>query len=569
MEALAWLIRTGARNRLRRRLRRARQPRYLLAMLAGLAYFWLLLWRRQSEAPIGAIPLDGTVHLTYALALAMLAASWWILGSDEPALHFTGAEVQMLFPAPLSRRALVLYRLIQTELVVLVSALIWTLLLARMAGPPLLRGVAFWVVLTTLYLHRVGASLTRASAVEHGVAGLRRAAAAIVVVGGGLVAVLWSVVALAPVLRAELAAGRPFAAAGNVLAAPAVKLVLFPFRMLLAPIFAATPGEWLRMIWPAALLMAAHVPWILRADTAFEESAADAAMRRARSLDRARQPGSPAARGAGRWRIRLPLRPTGRPAVAIIWKNVLAMMRTMSARTILPLVVLLIVAVSLAGLIAPDARGALALVGTAALALAALLAVLGPLWLRNDLRLDMLSLEVLRTAPLRGATLVRAEIAGSTLLLTTAQLALTTLAFVAVPRGTALALLDANRSLVLVCLVLTLPALNAAGLTIQNAAALLFPGWLRLGLTRPTGIEALGQGILTGIGSLLSLFILVALPLLIAGSTAWIVVSAVGVWAFVPCAVFGSLLVLAELWGMTAWMGRVFERTEPLEAQAR
>ena len=86
----------------------------------------------------------------------------------------------------------------------------------------------------------------------------------------------------------------------------------------------------------------------------------------------------------------------------------------------------------------------------------------------------------------------------------------------------------------LACLVLTLPVLNAAAVAVQNAAALLFPAWQRLGLTRPTGVEALGQGILAGAGSVLVLVLLLVLPLLIAGSTTWIVVSAVGGWAFIP-----------------------------------
>lgn len=567
MGALLWLVRTGARNRAVRRLRRIRQPRYLIAMLAGIAYFWFLLWRPQGDGRLGMAPVDGTVHLGYALALALLAMSWWLLGSDEPALHFTGAEVQLLFPAPVSRRQLVAYRILQTQLVVLVSATIWTLLLARMAGPAVLRGIAFWVVLTTLYLHRVGASLTRASALEHGAAGLRRSALAIVLVGAGLAAVLWSVMSLAPVLRVEMAAGDLGAAFADLLGAPAMKAVLLPFRLLLAPIFAESAGEWLHTIWPAALILAVHYPWVLRTDIAFEESAADAAAKRARSLAATRLRGGPPARTSRLRRFRLPLAPHGQPAVAIIWKNVIALARTVSGVTLVVLGILTATALFIAAQIAPSSHGLLGLIGYAALALAGTLTLFGPFWVRGDLRLDLLSLEILRTAPLRGAAVVRAEIAGPALILTLGQLALLLLAVVSIPRGAALSLIDANRGIVLLCLVLTLPVLNAAAVTVQNAAALLFPAWQRLGLTRPSGVEALGQGILAGAGSVLVLFLLLLLPLLIGGSTAWIVVSAVGVWAFIPCAAFGSLLVLAELWGVTAWLGRLFERTEPLETR--
>ena len=49
---------------------------------------------------------------------------------------------------------------------------------------------------------------------------------------------------------------------------------------------------------------------------------------------------------------------------------------------------------------------------------AALTLVIGPQWIRNDLRSDLLKLDLLRSYPLPGRAVVAAETAASTLVLT-------------------------------------------------------------------------------------------------------------------------------------------------------
>ena len=50
-------------------------------------------------------------ELLSTCALALFTAKWWLLGSTNSALAFTPAEVQLLFPAPIRRRTLVLYKI--------------------------------------------------------------------------------------------------------------------------------------------------------------------------------------------------------------------------------------------------------------------------------------------------------------------------------------------------------------------------------------------------------------------------------------------------------------------------
>jgi hypothetical protein len=142
-----------------------------------------------------------------------------------------------------------------------------------------------------------------------------------------------------------------------------------------------------------------HYLWVLRTDTAFEESAAAAGERRARAAQ--------ALRAGGGWRsYSRALRPeagkrkrtapaafhlalVGRPETALVWKNLTFARRNFSRST--PAVV----AGSAISLIAMFQGGgaspgeALKQVGSLALLFGGFLVVAGPLWVRNDLRMDL------------------------------------------------------------------------------------------------------------------------------------------------------------------------------------
>lgn len=563
---LWWLLGRTTRNRWQRRARRARQPRYAIAVLAGLAYFWLVLYRPGRQVSLGAAPRDGTLHLAYALGFALLVASWWLFGSDQAALNFSQAEVELLFPAPVTRRQLVALKLLQAQLVVVFSVCIWVLLLWRMPGSSVLRAVSLWMVFSILLLHRVGASLVRESAAEHGAAGARRHAGAFVVLAIAAAVIEWGIVGQIGALRAGLAAGDPLAAGAAVLHSPTTMAVLYPFRLVLAPLFTVTAGEWAWAAWPPLLILIAHYVWVLRTDAAFEEAAAENAARRARMLVARRgRSRVVVARSAGR--LRLPLAAGGRPEVAFIWKNTLALGRTISVRTLIAIAIVLVAALAFTRAVMPEQQSLGGIVGRVALGLSGMLVLAGPLWVRNDLRLDMMQLELLRSYPVRGATLVRAEIGASLGMLGGLQMALVLVAFVALPAGDALlrgvdATSFASRTALLVVLAIVLPVASALGLAVQNAGALLFPAWMRLGLSRPGGIEAVGQSILTMFGSVVMVTLLLLGPGIFGGVLAALAVARAGLWGLVPGALLGAALVIAELWGITAWLGRVFERTE-------
>ena len=566
-DALRYLLWHSARNRLRGQIARLKRPRYLLAVLAGGLYFGTLLFNSRMPSPLAGSTSSEIGQLIYTSLIFITIASGWVLGSDRPALVFSEAEVQLLFPAPLTRAALVRYKVAQAQVVVLFSVIIWVVLLRRGGtGLPFwMRAISLWIILSTLYLHCVGALLVRTSAVAHGTRGLRNNAIPIAVVTAAIAAVGWTIVRAIPTVRAAMQLGDGAQALQHLTASQPLAAILFPFRLLVAPLFADTSVHWLLAILPAFALMVAHYPWVTRTDAAFEEAVADAAAKRARAIaatrDTRRRPTAMAEGAVPRpW---FPLEPTGHPATAIVWKNVLAYTRALRLTTL----VLLVCGVAVIGTAVYSEVGDwsdLAQIGEVLCAIPiVMLVILGPGFVRADLRQDLLQLDQLRSYPLRGSMIVAAEIASTTLILTAMQYLL--LAFAAT-----LASFDARAPVpiapaVLIALV-ALPTLNAISLTVANGAALLFPGWVRLGDGRAAGIEAMGQNVLAIFISLIITFLAMIPPVLIAslvaGAVSALSTHAMNVWSFVPAAPVGALVVVGELWLVINWLGRVFARTD-------
>jgi hypothetical protein len=109
-----------------------------------------------------------------------------------------------------------------------------------------------------------------------------------------------------------------------------------------------------------------------------------------------------------------------------------------------------------------------------------------------------------------------------------------------------------------------LVALNAANFTLHNGAALLYPGWVKLGEHGPGGIEATGQMMLTGVATLLGLALLLVLPALGGAVGYFVAGSDLGTGVLVGL-VAATALLAAETWFMIAGLGRAFEKVEPTQ----
>jgi ABC-2 type transport system permease protein len=562
----------SARNRVIRQLRRLRSPRYAIAVLVGLAYFYFIFggWTRpDGEAALGAHYLVGARAIG-PLFLGLLAAWWWLWGGHRRGLILTPAETHLLVPAPVRRRDIVRFKVLQAQLPILFSAFIGALVTRATELPWPLRFLSIWVMLATLHQHQIAASLVHAAAGEHGGAALRRHRVPLVLFTAALV-VLVSAVARS-VLEIRAAPGVEFALGRlvEVMAEPAPRIVLAPFRLLLDPLLATSPGAWLPAFLIAVVVLGAHYAWLQQTDAAFEESAAMQGEQAAARIAAVKSGGfsrlrfSRADRPTRLSQPLLPLPPLGPPAYAVLWKNILYMQRAVRPLAIMAALVAVLV---IAGptIFSSDApQQALRRVGFLLLGFSAVVMVVGPLAVRNDLRMDLRHIEALRTYPVRGRDLVAAEVAAAALTITAVLLPLAAAGIIAlIGAGT---LTAASGLLLLLLATAVLPPLCALGVTIQNAIALLYPGWARIGDHGSGGMEAVGQNLLTLIGSLLLLVLCAIPPLLVAAAVG-------GPLALISTALAGPAALLAaaaavsaEVWLLFRWLGRLYDRTDPVAA---
>lgn len=560
--ALVFLSLRTARNRITKQISRLKTPRYAVAAVFGVGYMALVFGGGFSDSGAAGMNQPSiSLSVVFAIGLAATVWFWWLGPPPLGALAFQPAEVQFLFPAPLSRRQLIGYRLVRSQLGLLITCVIWTVLARRWGtgASPLLRFASTWALLTVVGLHRIGAALVLAGPGR----GARRAAQW---VGRGVAAASAAVVAWYSIIPGLLLWRDQGADAGfdrlvASLGSTPARFAFAPFRILVAPLTAESFDGW---IGPFGLLVGigvAHLVWVLGMNVAFEEVAATAAANLARRVAamKAGQGGIGAitAPKASK-RTRLPLAPVGQPAVAIVWKNTLAFLRSGAFRTVMILTGFLLVAAQLASGNGDDRGSAPLALSLATFAVMSL--VMGPRLVRNDLRHDLQSLALLKTYPLSGKAIVAAQIASPTALLVGFQVVLLVAAVVVFPGGGWL--VDPATTVAAVAVTpLLLVSLNGMSVAIQNGAALLFPGWVRLGADSG-GFEAIGQNMLVTFGAFFVLVAAMVLPALV-GAAAWYSLGAFTPLGIAGAGVAGSLVLGLEVALLIGALGRVFERTDP------
>ena len=562
---LAW---RSAHNRVSRQLRHLRSPRYVAALLLGLAYLWFVVIAQRPAPAAGELADSRWLELVGALALLGAVAWGWIFGVERRVLAFSPAEVTFLFSGPVSRRGLIQFKLLRSQLLILFNALLWTLILSheRFGVSPWLRVISIWVLLTTLSFHRLGASFVRTSLAEHGRLGLRHRVVSLVVLGAVLIALTWSIADALPRL-AGADARTPLgflSALGEAAAEPLPTALTYPFRVMIRPLTAPSVSAWLNALWPALILLLLHYVWVVRSDTAFEEAAAAASLQRAQAVSE-RRAGRPAPRAAGRVTPPLfRLAPEGWPAGAILWKNLVAVTRTQRVRNVaLALAVGAVIVTALSF----QPEGTLAeIAGWFAVTWAGAMTVIGPQWVRNDLRSDLLKLDMLRSYPLRGWSVVIAEVGASALVLTLIQLSLLVIGYLAFLGNQSMVPALDERTVLLFAAFVFLPGINLLGMIIQNGAALLYPAWVHLGSGRPGGVEALGQNMLMMVVFVALLAVTLLLPVAIGGGAFLLLHRAINGWAALPATVLALGTMAFEAALLVDWLGRLFERTDPATA---
>jgi hypothetical protein len=558
------------KNRIRKTLRRLREPRYLVGAALAVLYLSSFLGRafvRGSHGtPLPEIPFDVMPYVDaglFVVAVVVLGASW--IFKSQPTLRFTESEIQLLFPAPLSRRDVLNYKLTTGLIRVAGGALISTLFIARNG---LLNPLQLWLAAVlafgTVWLHLVGIGLTKSSLREHGKAGWRLQA--------GTLAVLLVVVALLaraalqklPPIPHPLEPGSFTEWMGTLLTTRPLAWLLVPVKAIVRVAVAKDPasfGQWLVV---ALGVLGVHYLWVVRQDAAFEEAALRSAEERAQTKA-ARASGRRGPKvGAKLRRAWLPLGATGRPELAIAWKNTIACQRLYA----LPLFIFAVAFAVPVGSVVFAVLGErshsdlLFAAGAVCGALSLILSLSAPMMLRADLRQEVKQLDILRALPLRGWQVVAAELLGPALLLALLQASLVAAALVLSAAGHSTIAWRWRLSAAVAALVVG-PLLGAAMLLVQNLAVVLFPAWVS---TEPgqRGLEAMGQRLLSMLGTLL----VMAVGLLPSGIAGGLVGMAL-TWAGLPAlalavgAVAGAVVLAAELVLGVHLAGRAFDSLDP------
>jgi ABC-2 type transport system permease protein len=549
------------RNRIVSRLKRLRNVRYLVSFLVGMAYLWFTAFRHLFSArsplqhmgiPTNALFLDFASVLV--LALMILA---WALPEQSAGLRFSEAEIQFLFPAPITRRQLLLYKVLRAQPQVFISAALMTFFMFR-GG----KFIGLWICFIVLSIYFTFVALARARLKLMGIGFLIRLPAIFAVVVGVSYS-LWRTVDLAVFrgMGAKMKPGR-FPDLPALFHGPVADAILFVPRLFAHAVLPVSVPQLLASC--GILLVTALVFFELAARTnvAFEEASIHASQKSA--ARRARMNQQRIGKHVTFPRIPAPFRipPGARPEVAIYWKNLTAGLRISSPW----LLIMAACALYFLGqsYFSPEPAVRTTIAGLA-LMLAALFPFLGSAVFTQDMRLDLPRIELLKSYPIAGERLVAAEIAAPLTFVAVVEIMMLTVAAIILhaaelPAKTSFL---ATPQFVTVALMFATP-ICAAQLLIRNAVPILLPGWAMRAPDEQRGFIVMGQRLLMTVGNLLVLlFVLLPAACIVGPGLLMAKFWFHGSMPLVALTtVLGAALLFFEVWLGIRFLGRQFEKID-------
>lgn len=577
LRALLYLRSHTLRNLVVSRTRRLRQPKYFAAFAVGALYFWFFFLRpmflpaQAHHLPIDPVAVPAhfapVLFAAAALAFCLVLAFGWIVPGPPRSLSFSEAEIAFLFPAPITRRRLVHYKLLSSQIAIFITSLFFTLLTRRwsfLGGNLLTHALGWWLILSTVNLHFTGAALTLLRLDRDGENRSRRWLPALAALGVVALAVLvWLGHAPPPSSATGNSFEYPVRYLAAVFSTPPLPWLLWPAQAVLHPFFAATTAEFLGALAPAALVLLVHYLWVVRIDAPFAEASIMQAQRRSARVAAWRG-------GASRGRsARSGPRPgpfalasTGRPEIAFLWKNLLST-RSFFRPRVAVWSALILASLCLWLRERPDYAPFQIMLLTVGAIFTGYTWLIGPQLARQDLRSDLGNTDIFKTYPLHGWQVVLGQLLTPTAILTVLLwlgllvvslcLPVSRLAWLTPPVHVAATLAAA----------LLVPFLCVVQLLIPTAATVLFPAWYHAtrGLATTRGIEVLGQRLIFVAGQLATVLVAI-IPVAVTGAavlflTQWLIglTSAVLLAAFVMAALLTGEIALG-----LHWLGRRFER---------
>jgi hypothetical protein len=592
---LQWMQLKG---RVVRSIRLLRQPKYLVGFIVGAG--WMGLWVVRpllksklilESAPGNQFGMEflPAIHQFAALFVTVALPLPWLLPWGRLGFPFRESELTMLLQAPLSRRQVIQYGLLKSELGVLLSGFILPLFVGLGGlGSRLLMGCGTWILFEFWHLNGRWRALfnLRQTEIPAALARTRRLALTIGLLGFYAVALL----ALRQfVTQVGIAlSGTDYRHVAASLAAvtwpPLLKALSTPAWWLTAPMFAGGGTAFVVAAAPMLLVILAQREIVLRSKARFEERALEHAMKEKAKKSPTRRFEKISSRARSKRPFEIDRR--GPPEVALVWKNAMRVSRARWTRIAYVGAALWIgIAVLPALLTLHDVTyGVLAVIGVVPMIILPLLA--GMTW-NNDLRTELAHIDLVRTWPVSARQFVLAEVLSPAILSFAgaafgAGVVLTSLfgsrlrealtgqrsELVLLPRAGEFMGVDTGLATVLL-FASFLPMAAAVSFfssALQNLATLFVPAWMAHSADRSHGIAAFGQRMLfsaaLGLALLLALIPSALLVGAVAGVQWWLGIPW-SAWAFPLWGVLAAAPPIALGWLMVQVAGRLWERLDP------
>ncbi|MFT5287022.1 MAG: ABC-2 type transport system permease protein [Planctomycetota bacterium] len=495
--AVTYYARSTARNKMLASLRRLRQPKYLIGVIAIGFYIWLFLFRNDAVDKV----LGGGEKRQIAstvLTLAMLAQllPGWITGGRG--LLFNEADVQFLFPRPLSRFQLLMFKLFLSQTGVLFTSLFFAMIFAGEDTPSFVRFAGgFWLLQTTVTTHLLLFGLVRGR-----ITSLLRYLPGIALLCVFLMCVISAWLQTGGILSLS-------DALAFTQTAP-LSTLLVPFNAITAPAVSNTREAFvLGSIIPLVSIIG-HLIIIRFANLPFEERAIEVASK----IKNVRKNGLRGLRSKKKLVLAKPGSPwslaeLGPVWKALVWKNVISITR-LSGMAMLGIVAGFVLLAYLVNSTAGDLLDGVGAtrVGFIMLAIVAYISFLGPALIRVDLRIDIPHFDVLKSMPIRARSLIFGEIMGTVTILWALQIVVCVVAAVFIVEEDNQVFAWSLKAPILAAGLIGLLAFNFILLTMENLTALWMPGFVRLGRGVKPSLDQMGPYILGALMKLTAMLVL-------------------------------------------------------------
>lgn len=542
IRAFLFVTLRSLKNRVIHRLRMLKQPRYLIGGILAILWFSQFFLRgAHTRRPLhfgqwSAMMIDG---LAIPVLLVMLLA--WLVPNQS--LAFAPGEAHFLFGAPLSRRQILLYKIIRSQISVFISVLVMTFFRLPVAA-----AVGVWVCFTTMGIYMMFVELSRARLRVLGVRTVWQVLA---------IAVILALVVTAFVLYSHKPVGKatPFDA-------PILRAILFLPGLFAHAVLARTLVE---IATYAAAMFALGALLLLIASSLrvpFEEIALDASERQLRRQERRKEFRDGTWVAARRMPAPFRLKENASPEVAIFWKNMVGVVRMsfpFIAICLSAFVLLFVLGVFALG----EGVGRITC-GGLSLFMALMLFFGGANGIPQDLRHDVRRFDVLKSWPIAGERLVAASIAAPLLVISSMVLLFLTNGALILSHVQEIdARAHVAPELIVIVFLFAVPVC-AAQLLLRNAAPVFFPAWAIRSKEEQRGFVAFGQRLLALLLNLLLFGAMILPAALVSGVGFWIGRQFAGDQPAVLAAMTapGVALLLFEVWLGIRFLGAQFDRLD-------